>query len=448
MQGHQNYQPELFSALNVEQLIPKTHLLRRVDRILNLSFVKEFTKDIYCADNGRPLVDPELFVRMLLVSYFYGVKSDRRLCEEVSLNIAYRWFCKLSLTDVVPDHSSLSKIKDRLGPNLFKKVFDQVIEICIKNKLVKRSDVKVMVDSSLIKADAALNSLVKKDATDDEIKNRPTLNRGQKYSNKTHKSCSDNDATLSSKPGAVTALYHKVHNAIDAESRVIVDTITTTGSVVDGQALQPHVERLEAEGFKVSEMIADRAYGTGENLTYLEDKKIKHFVPLFHKDVGGHLDNFKYDKKNDLFICRANKSLVRKFLDQENFVRYSASTKDCRGCEFYKDCFPKGSKVPRGKSLNVSIFREIQSVVREKEKTEEFKQKLNERMWKIEGVFGEAKNNHNLRKAKYRGLEKIQIQAYMTATVQNLKRVLTSGLNSLSGFIFSLRFESLVLIKL
>ena len=124
MQGHQTYQPELFSSISVEDLIPKNHLLRRLDKILDLSFIKPMTKHLYCTDNGRPSIDPELFIRMLLVSYFYGVNSDRRLCEEVGLNIAYRWFCRLSLNDKVPDHSSLSKIRDRLGEDTFKKIFD------------------------------------------------------------------------------------------------------------------------------------------------------------------------------------------------------------------------------------------------------------------------------------------------------------------------------------
>lgn len=447
MQGHQNYQPELFSTINIQSLIPSNHLLRKIDQILDLSFVREFTKSLYCQDNGRPSVDPELFVRMLLISYFYGISSDRRLCDEVSLNIAYRWFCRLSLTDQVPDHSSLSKIRDRLGVQLFKKIFDQVLEICIKNKLIKRSDVKVMIDSSLLKADAALNSLVKKDATEDEIRSRPTLNKGQKYSNQTHESCSDSDATLASKPGAPKGLYHKVHNAIDSKSRVVLDTFTTTGSAVDGKALNPHVERLEENGFSVSEVTADRAYGIGENLEYLKDKKIKGFVPLFHQDVGSHMDSFKYDKKNDCFICPANKKLVRKFVGQKNFTRYSASSKDCRGCSFYNNCFPKGAKVMRGKNLNVSVFSALHSVVRRREKTKGFKQKLNERMWKIEGIFAEAKNNHNLKKARYRGQNKVQMQAYMTAAVQNLKRVMNSGLGLLSRFILDLKQNNLFLLK-
>ena len=110
-------------------------MLRKLDKVLDLSFIREVTKDLYCLDNGRPSVDPELFIRMLLISYFYGINSERKLCEEVSLNIAYRWFCRLSLADKVPSHSSLSRIRDRLGSETFQVIFNEVLRLCEKHKL-------------------------------------------------------------------------------------------------------------------------------------------------------------------------------------------------------------------------------------------------------------------------------------------------------------------------
>ena len=124
MQGRQEYQPKLFSIVDFEQLIPKHHFLRKVDKVLDLSFVRKLTKDHYCMDNGRPSIDPELFFRLVLIGYFYGISSDRQLCEEAQYNLAYRWFCRLSLEDAIPNHSSMTRIRDRLGEEIFKRVFE------------------------------------------------------------------------------------------------------------------------------------------------------------------------------------------------------------------------------------------------------------------------------------------------------------------------------------
>ena len=122
MQGRHFYQPELFSAVNVERLIPRGHLLRRVDSVLKLDFLYELTAPLYSESRGRPSIDPEVFVRMILLEALYNIDSDRQLCEEIGFNLAYRWFCRLSLSDEVPDHSSITKIRDRLGEEIYQKI--------------------------------------------------------------------------------------------------------------------------------------------------------------------------------------------------------------------------------------------------------------------------------------------------------------------------------------
>jgi transposase len=123
MQGRHQYQPELFSQIDYEQLIPPGHLLRRVDRALDLSFLRERTAPLYASEKGRPSIDPEIFVRMILLEALYNIDSDRQLCEEVGYNLAYRWFCRLSLKDSVPDHSSITRIRDRLGEETYRQIF-------------------------------------------------------------------------------------------------------------------------------------------------------------------------------------------------------------------------------------------------------------------------------------------------------------------------------------
>ena len=162
MQGKHHYQPELFSTFNIEELIPKNHLLRKIDGILDLSFVRELTESFYSKNFGRPSIDPEVFVRMVLLEYFYDVPSDRQLCEELRYNLAYRWFCRFSMQDSIPDHSSMTRIRDRLGEETFKKIFYQVVELCRKNGLIKGE--RLMADGSMIYANASLYNMEERNA--------------------------------------------------------------------------------------------------------------------------------------------------------------------------------------------------------------------------------------------------------------------------------------------
>jgi transposase len=127
MQGQQDSQRALFDTIDLEVLIPFNHLLRRIDKKISFDFIYEMTEPLYCADNGRPSIDPVLFFRMQLISYLYGMKCDRELCREVYLNLAYRWFCRLKLSDAVPHHSSITRIRDRLGEPIFAAIFKRLV---------------------------------------------------------------------------------------------------------------------------------------------------------------------------------------------------------------------------------------------------------------------------------------------------------------------------------
>jgi transposase len=159
MQGRQDYQPELFSIFNMEELTPKNHLLRDIDHKIDFGFVREMTAHLYCENNGRPSIDPVLFVKVCLLTFLYNIPSDRQVCEEIQYNLAYRWFLRLSIADPVPDHSSLTRTIDRLGEETFKNIFGHVVRLCIEKGMVSS---KVMMDGSYVKADAALDSLVRK----------------------------------------------------------------------------------------------------------------------------------------------------------------------------------------------------------------------------------------------------------------------------------------------
>ena len=159
MQGVHAFDPKAKASIDLESFVAEDHFLRQIDRVLDLSFVRELTAACYADGKGRPSIDPEVFFRMQLVAYFNGITKDRRLCEEVRYNLAYRWFCRLSLEDDIPDHSSLTRIRDRLGEEVFEAVFRRIVGQCQEKGLVKK-DCRVMTDATLIAADASLDSLV------------------------------------------------------------------------------------------------------------------------------------------------------------------------------------------------------------------------------------------------------------------------------------------------
>ena len=242
MQGVHAFDPKATASIDLESFVAADHFLRRVDRVLDLSFVRELTAPRYAVQQGRPSIDPEVYFRMQLVAYFFGVTSERQLCEDVYYNLAYRWFCRLPLQEGVPDHSSLTRIRDRYGAEIFESVFRRIVEQCKQKGLVKDS-CRVMTDATLIAADASLNSLVHNDPgeaqkeEDAQRQRRGTIDpeAQRKLSNQTHRSRTDPDATLAQKRGTPRQLKYKVHQTIDADSRVILDTEVTTGARHDNQ---------------------------------------------------------------------------------------------------------------------------------------------------------------------------------------------------------------------
>lgn len=135
MQGLHVFQPKTRTVLDLESFMPDDHLLRHVDRLVKPSFLRELIASCYADRKGRPSIDPVVYFRMQLVGYLYGIDSDRRLCEEVHFNLAYRWFCRLSLKDEVPDHSSFSKIRDRCGEKIHEQVFHGIVKLCQQHGL-------------------------------------------------------------------------------------------------------------------------------------------------------------------------------------------------------------------------------------------------------------------------------------------------------------------------
>jgi transposase len=429
------FQPQARTAIDLESFVEDGHFLRKVHRVLQLSFVRELTASCYAAGHGRPSIDPEVYFRMLLVGYLYGITSDRRLCEEVRYNLAYRWFCRLSLEDEVPDHSSLSRIRDRFGEQIFELVFRRIVALCKEEGLVAQ-ECHVMTDATLIAANAALNSLIHNDPREAE---KEAITQGssrglkdsssaRRVTNQTHTSRTDPDATLAQKKGTPQQLKYKVHQNIDADSRVILDTEVTTGAKHDNQPYLGQLQRIR-DRYKITirEPTADRGYGSAAIIRTLREAGATAYIPLWSGRVGNSKylkGELVYDRKRDRFRCPRGKYLTPNPAICGNCKRYVSSSADCQHCPRRSTCPTEARKKSPYKryvrrSLDQDLFEEVQAAMEQPE----FCRKMSERMWKAEGLFAEAKQNHGLSRARYRGRSKVQIQAYLCATAQNLKRL-------------------------
>lgn len=434
MQGTHAFQPDAKIEIDLDSFVAADHALRKVDRVLDLAFVRELTAPCY-SQLGTPSIDPEVFFRMLLVAYHYGITSDRRLCEEVHYNLAYRWFCRLSLNDPVPDHSSISRIRDRYGEAIFEAVFRRIVFLCKKKGLVSQ-DCRVMTDATLIAADASLNSLIHNDAGEaDKEAESQQRDRGLKddsssrcVSNKTHISRTDPEATLAQKKGTPRQLKYKVHQTIDADSRVILDTEVTTGARHDNQPYLGQLQRIcNCYQITIREATADRGYGSAAIIRTLQEQGMTTYIPLWSGRVGNSKylrGELIYEKEHDRFRCPEGKYLNPNPAISNNHKRYVSRSEDCRNCPRVETCparFRKGAPHQRFvlRNIDQDLFEEVLARMRDPI----FMQRASERMWKSEGLFAEAKQNHGLSRARYRSRAKVQIQAYLTAMAQNLKRL-------------------------
>ena len=428
MQGQQAYS-SVSTVIDMESLVPTEHFLRRVNRLLNLSFLRELTKPFYCAGKGRPSIDPELFFRMVLVSYFYNIHSDRQLCEEIQYNLAYRLFCKIPLNQAIPDHSSLSRIRNRLGEEVFQHFFQRIVLLCQAHGLVKGQS--LMTDATLIEANASLDSMIPKDqnftANSDKVNDVADVKQ-KKFSNKTHISKTDPDASLSHRAGTTQTLKYKTNITVDRAHRIIVDCPVVTGADHESQTYIQRLDHIAATyDWIIEDVTADRAYGSGEILQTLQDKNIKSYIPLFNSNSGNKSAKaFVYEAEHDRYRCPQGKYLLFRLTDRDQRNFYKASIQDCQMCCVKDTCLKTIYQKKNGRMVNRSKYQELYEKISKQMKTSTFVQRLTERFWKMEGLMAEAKNIHGLKRAKYRGLSNVQIQAYLVSTVQNIKRLMAT----------------------
>lgn len=440
MLGRQErWQEDLFVAGPLRDLIPADHILKRVDRVLDLAWLRDEVRDCYDARQGRPGIDPEAAVRLMLAGLFHGITKDRQLLREAQVNLAIRWFAGYRLHEQLPDHSSLTRIRQRWGAPRFKEIFRKSVVACGRAGLVDGQTVHV--DASLIRADVSWESLTERHAErvladnaaepDDPPHDPPPApkRRGRPRAAAAQgkkSSPTDPDATLttSCKQYRMEPCY-KQHTAVDDRAGVIVDVEVTTGEASEGLELPGQLARVEAQtGVPVQTVTADGAYAHGRNYEHLEQRGTTAVIPPQTEPRTARripARRFKYDARHRCVRCPAGKVLRRSTRNGQGWV-YRARAGDCRACPLRARC-----SAPSATARVIVIgdgYESLQRARRKRRRWGSTERTLYSRhRWRAEGVHGEAKTQHGLRRAARRGLWNVAIQVYLTAAVMNLKRL-------------------------
>ena len=438
-------QERLFYQFRLEDQVPANHVLRKLDALLELDLVRKQLAPFY-SEIGRPSVDPELMIRMLLIGYCYSIRSERRLCDEVRCNLAYRWFCGLGLEAAVPHHTTFSVNRHGRfrGSGALRLVFESVVARCMKVGLVGGAG--FAIDASVVEADASRYHGSRAAQSTGATSRRPngrSVNTWRRWRARTRRSIRDRRQRRCRRPirrRPTTRGRHKVQFAysvnhlVDLWNGVIVDVAATPTRIsMEVDVVETMLERVEARfDLKPERMTADGAYGTGDLLGEIVARNIAPHIPVWDK---GKRDNgtfsradFRFEPDRDLYICpRGNTLKTTGKVHDGRTLLYRASKHDCDPCPLKLRCCPKepARKIPRARS-RAQIPRDVNEAARDLARgltqTEGYRASARQRKM-IETGFADMKRNLGLTRLRLRGLTGANDEFLLAATVQNLRRL-------------------------
>ena len=476
-----NFAP-LPDDLSLEELVPKDNFYRRLEATLDLSFVRDLVKDCY-ASSGRPSVDPVVFFGLQLVMFFEDIRSERRLMEVAADRLSIRWYLGYDLNEPLPDHSSLTRIRERYGLQTFRRFFERIVELCVEAGLVWGKE--LYFDATKVEANASLDSMRSRSLMEHGLEEHladvfpqealQPLEEGQSTSEiaivgpagqegralseanaRRHRwiaqagrqqrevvrwgyrrladlraSTTDPDASpMHRKNKGASRLGYLTHYVVDGgKARVILDVLVTPAEVTENLPMLELLFRSRFRwGLRPRSVTGDAAYGTIENVAAVEKAGMRAYVVLpKHDERCGPLfskNEFFYDAEKDLYVCPQGEPLRRQGLDyQQRTIRYAAKPSACNPCPLKTRC----TKSKKGRWIRRSFEEEYLERVRLYGDTEAYRKALRKRQVWVEPLFGKAKDWHGLRRFRLRTLEKVNAEALLIGAGQNIKRLLTYG---------------------
>jgi len=429
--------------VTLEMLVPQDHLLRKIDATVDFEFIREQVAHLYCADNGRPALDPVVMFKLLFVGYLFGVRSERQLMREVQVNVAYRWFAGFRLTDKVPDASTFSQHRRRrfTDPTVYQGIFDAIVRQAIGHGLVGGR--VLYTDSTHLKANAnkkkfdtvqveqtpsaylaALDAAVDADRQAhgkkrfDRDKDDPPPARDSKV-NRT-----DPDSGYLMREGKPEGFFYLDHRTVDARHAIITDTHVTAGNVHDSQ---PYLDRLDRQrqafGLATEAVGLDAGYFTPRVCQGLEERGVRGVMGYRtppHRPGYFYKRHYHYDPETDAYVCPQGQRLGYRTTNREGYRQYHSDPSICRDCPVRRQCT---RSVNATKVVTRHVWEDAKEAVDARRHTAWGKRVYARRKETVERSFADAKQLHGHRYARMRGWLRVTEQCLLAAAAQNIKKM-------------------------
>lgn len=434
----------------LEEMIPENHLLRRIDETIDFSFIYKLCEPLYCLDNGRPAIDPERMFRMIFVGYLYAIKSERRLEEEVNYNLAYKWFCGLGINEKAPDATTLSANRRRRfrDNNIAERIFDEILRQAIEKGLVTG---KVLyTDSTHVKAKA--NKHKKQTATvevtpkeylteldaavdaDREALGKESFRREDDPpsppcppsppTREIQQSRTDPDSGQLHKDGKPDGFHYSEHRTVDSRCNVIVNVHVTGANINDVDPLPDILRDIDKRlGYLPDYMGLDAGYHNARVSHQLAARNIQGVIGYRrHTRKGEHFGKYRftYDRERKVYICPEKHLLTHRTTNREGYRIYCGDSKICANCPRRQECI---SEKANHREIQRHIWQDSLDQANAFRKSPRGERLYQLRKETIERSFAEAKENHGFRTARMLGRANMREQSFLTAAVQNMKRI-------------------------
>lgn len=441
LREHDNKQIGL-EFVSIEELVPADHLLRKIASVIDFDFIRDKVKDLYCADNGRPAIDPVVLFKMLFLGYLYGVRSERQLVKDIQVNVAYRWFIGFGLTDKIPDASTFSQNRRRrfTESTIYQEIFDEIVLQAMRKRLL--SGRVLYTDSTHLKASANKHKFKKKQivrATREYMEDlekaickdrqahgkKPLkVKQEQPETREVKSSTTDPDSGYMVRDGKPKGFFYLDHRTTCSKHNLITDTFVTAGNVHDSI---PYLERLDRQrqrfGFGTEAVGLDAGYMTAPICKGLEDRDIYGVIGYRRSShIKGRLykRDYVYDLERDGYRCPNGQLLTYRTTNREGYREYRSNPVICRTCPLLGQCTSNAHAV---KTVTRHVWEKHKEKVDSHRLTKEGKAIYKRRKETIERSFADAKQLHGHRYIRMRGLLRAQEQCLLSAACQNMKKM-------------------------
>ncbi|WP_392563270.1 IS1182 family transposase [Orbus wheelerorum] len=433
--------PKKIEHISLDELVPQNHLVRKIAKTIDFEFIRDAVAPLYCKDNGRPAEDPVRLFKMMLLGYLFGISSERRLVQEIQVNLAYRWFLGMGLTEKVIDASTLSQNRRRRfnDSDIYQQIFDNIVEQAITKGLI--SGRILYSDSTHLKANANKGKsrnekrIIEPSQYIDELNKaieeeraingkKPLAPRTETQYKEVKISTTDPESGFMHREGKPKGFFYLDHRTVDGKYNLITDTHVTAGNVHDSQ---PYLARLKRQvsrfNFAPVGVGLDAGYFTAPICHLLLAQQIYPVIGYRRPNHGANAirkRQFIYESQNDTYTCPNGQSLIYKTTSREGYRHYHAKGAVCKTCPLLSQCTQSKN------SLKI-ITRHIWEA--DKEKANDIrlskwgKKVYARRKETVERSFADAKQHHGHRYARFRGLAKVQMQCLLAATAQNIKKI-------------------------